>query len=150
MQRRKRRRHGNGKSRHLIGNTPLLGISIGRATQRDTPLCEIIGKAERNCRSGPKHPSAKAAERRVIPGHHQASEEHDWPKQGDFQQFVFEVRETVTEFGSGQLDIDSLNAGMDLLAAAFSPATERQFLEALVARVRGLDESLLPQPLWSE
>jgi len=70
--------------------------------------------------------------------------------QGDFQQFVFEVRETVTEFGSGQLDIDALNAGMDLLAAAFSPATERQFLEALVARVQGLGESLLPQPLWSE
>ena len=87
MQRRKGRRHGYGKPGHLIGNSPFLGIRIGCAAQRDTPLCEIIGKAERNRCASAKHTRTKAAERHVIPGHHQAGEKHDRPKQGDFWQF---------------------------------------------------------------
>ena len=87
MHSRERRCHGNGKPGHQIGNTPFLGIGIGWAAQHDTPLCEIIGKAERNRCASPKHTGTKAAERRVIPGHHQTSEQHDRPKQGDFRQF---------------------------------------------------------------
>ena len=62
--------------------------------------------------------------------------------QGDFQQFVFEVRETLIEFGSGQIDVESFNAGIERLAEAFSPATERQLLEVFASRVRALDEAL--------
>jgi hypothetical protein len=69
--------------------------------------------------------------------------------QGDFQQFVFEVRETLIEIGSGQLNVEALNAGIDRLAAAFSPATERELLEALVSRVRALDAGPSAQVIWS-
>jgi len=93
----------------------------------------------------PVPPVEAALSGNVVIGYHGQGGREYWRRpnfvevdQGDIQRFLFETIDMLNDIGSGQLNIDALNDGIDWLGAYFSQDNELFMLKTLVHSMRGV------------
>jgi hypothetical protein len=78
----------------------------------------------------------------IVIGYHGQGGREYWNRpnfieidQGDVQRFIFEINDTIAEIVSGQLDLETLNSGIERLGEQFAIEVELQRLGDLDSRV---------------
>jgi len=91
----------------------------------------------------PVPPVEAALSGNIVIGYHGQGGREYWQRpnfieieQGDFQRFIFEVSDTLSELSSGQLDLDALNAGISVLGDYFSVENEIEMLQSLIRSIQ--------------